>query len=318
MNNPSSRPTAPNLAAAELSLGTRFASGAYGEGVVGAGHPFPVPAKRELVSPYPKVGPAEPEASRDPGVSLIIPAYNEEDRIGRSLDGYIPVLESRPAPYEVIVVADGTDRTAEIARGYELRGVRLLRSDERMGKGGAILAGLRRARYDVVGFTDADGSLSSADFAKLVDIIWSSRLECVIASRWVNGSRWVRKEPLPKRVASRGFNLLVRGLLQLPVHDTQCGAKFFRGQLVDKLLEHVAVTNFTTDVGFLFHARRCGAQITEVPITWDHDPRSHFRLGPMIPVMFLTLLGIRVMNLPLSRFIPESLVRRLASRLGVV
>lgn len=318
MNIPNSRPNAPNLATADLSLGTRFASAAYGEGVIRAGYPFPAPAKRELISPYSEVGPHGLGATREAGVSLIIPAYNEEDRIVRSLDAYIPVLESRPAPYEVIVVVDGSDRTAEIARGYEHRGVRLLRVDERMGKGGAILAGLRQARYDVVGFTDADGSLSPADFAKLVDIICSSRLECVIASRWVNGSRWVRKEPLPKRVASRGFNLLVRGLLLLPVRDTQCGAKFFRGELVDKLLEHVAVTNFTTDVGFLFHARRCGAQITEVPITWDHDPRSHFQLGPMIPVMFLTLLGIRLMNLPLSRFIPEPLVRRVASRLGVV
>lgn len=256
-------------------------------------------------------------STRPLGVSLVIPAYNEEDRIVRSLDGYLPVLESSFRPYEVIVVADGSDRTADIARGYESRGVRVLQGDERMGKGGAILEGLRASRFDVVGFTDADGSLSPADFSKLVDLVWRSSFDCVIASRWVKGSRWIRKEPLVKRVASRGFNLLVRALLRLPVRDSQCGAKFFRGRLVDRLLRHVAVTNFTTDVGFLFHAQRCGARITEVGITWDHDPRTHFKLGAMIPVMFLSLMGIRIMNLPLGRFIPPRFVKSLSTKLGV-
>ena len=317
MNNLESHPNAPGPATADVGLGARCASAAYGEGVIDARWPFSTPTKREFVNQYPSVGSTRPEPTREPGVSLIIPAYNEEERIRRSLEGYIPVLECHDVPYEVIVVVDGSDRTAEIARGYEPRGVRVLRIDERMGKGGAILAGLRHARYDVVGFADADGSLSPADFKRLLEIMSNSTLDCVIASRWVKGSHWIRKEPLAKRIASRGFNLLVRGLLRLPVRDTQCGAKFFRSALVEKLLEHVAVTNFTTDVGFLFHARRCGARITEVPITWDHDPRSHFRLGPMIPVMFLTVLGIRVMNLPVGRYIPEQFVRRISRSIGI-
>ena len=273
---------------------------------------------RRYPAPNARIPPSEIGATRrPPGVSLVIPAYNEQDRLVQALEQYLPVLEASNLPYEVIVVADGSDRTAEIARRYEARAVQVLPAEVRLGKGGAILLGFRHSKYDVVGFTDSDGSLSSSDFSRMIGMMCNSTLDCVIGSRRLKGSRWIHKEPLSRRVASRGFNVLVRALLSLPVRDTQCGAKLFRGAIVDRLLRHVVVTNFTTDVGILFHVRRSGGTITEFPVTWDHDPRSHFRLGPMIPVMLSTVIGIRIMNLPIGKYVPQRLVRRFVREFGV-
>jgi hypothetical protein len=181
-----------------------------------------------------------------------------------------------------------------------------------------MLAGFRQTRYDIVGYVDADGSLSSSDLAKMIEVISGTECECVIASRWMPESKWIRKEPLQKRIASRGFNLLIRGLLRLNVSDTQCGAKLYRGRLIDQLLSQVVVTNLTTDVGFLFHAQESGARIREVPVTWDNDPRSRFKLGIMVPIMLITVLGIRTMNSSLGKYVPYALVARFQRLLGSI
>jgi dolichol-phosphate mannosyltransferase len=248
------------------------------------------------------------------GVSIVIPAYNEESRIGLALETYIPALESIDRPFEVIVVTDGTDRTPEVVRSFADRGVSVVVSANKLGKGGALLLGFQRARCRVVGFVDADGSLGPDDLLELIKR--TSQSDCVIASRWLPGSRWINREPLLTRFSSRAFNVLVRGILGVPVFDTQCGAKFFKADLLHRVLPGVTVTNMTIDVGLLFHVKRAGVRIEEVPVTWNHDKRSRFRLGVMIATMFITLLGIRVMNLGLSRIIPKWVVTIFSQTIG--
>ena len=252
------------------------------------------------------------------GVSLILPAYNEQARIGSTLDKYLPALEFCTRQFEIIVVVDGSDKTAEVARHYRNQGVRVVQEDHKLGKGGAILNGFRQAQFDAVGYVDADGSLMPSDLTCIVRSILDPGTDCVVASRWIPGSRWLHREPLTKMLAGRVFNLLVRSLLQVPVRDTQCGAKFYRRNVIDRLLSQVSVTNLTTDVGFLFHAHKNGARIYEVPVTWDDDPRSRFHLTTMIPIMFLTVIGIRLMNLPLGRYVPKSLVHKFQQFLGSI
>lgn len=250
------------------------------------------------------------------GVSLIIPAYNEAHRISPTIEKYLDVLKSIGLPFEIIVVADGTDHTVDLVQDFCSSGVKSLRVGHKLGKGGAILHGFKNAQFSVKGYADADGSLSAKDLHEMITTILNSDYDCVIASRWVPGSVWLRKEPLSKRIASRGFNVLVRALLRLPVRDTQCGAKLYRAAIVDKLLGKVTVTNLTSDVGFLFHAYKGGARIFEVPVSWDDDPRSRFHLGTMIPVMLATVLGIRVMNLPTAKYVPKQFVARFQALLG--
>lgn len=248
------------------------------------------------------------------GLSLVIPAYNEEKRIGRTLSAYIPVLDSLGIPFEVLVVIDGKDQTEKVVSSFASRGVRHVRSPTRLGKGGALLTGFRNSRYSIIGYVDADGSLSAKDLSKL--IFATADADCVIGSRWAVGSEWGRREPLSRQFASRAYNLFVRGVLGLAVNDTQCGAKFYRRALLEALLQRVTVSNLTVDTGFLFHTKALGKLIHEVPVEWSHDNRSRFRLATMIPLMFLTVVGIRVMNSPLKGVVPSAAIDFFYRRLG--
>jgi glycosyltransferase involved in cell wall biosynthesis len=250
-----------------------------------------------------------------PGVSIVIPAWNEEDRLERTLERYLPALESGAIPFEVIVVADGVgDRTAEVAASYAKRQVRVLRFPSKLGKGGAVIAGLREAQYEYVGYLDADGPISpKAMYGLLGDL---AVVDCVVASRWVRGSSGVRTEPLFNRMAGRAWNFLTRSLLFLPLRDTQCGAKFFRRSVIRPLLKTVTLTNRAFDVDFLYHVRKAGHAIREVPVDWTHDQDSRMPIARAIPVMFVSLLGVRLMNTPVGRRVPHRLVRWFVSEFG--
>lgn len=249
------------------------------------------------------------------GVSIVIPAWNEEDRLRRTLDRYLPALQERGTPFEIVVVADGVlDRTAEVARQYSERGVRLLQFHEKLGKGGAVLAGLKASRYEYVGYLDADGPVPASEVFRMLEALRGC--DGVVASRWVRGARIVRSEPRFNLLAGRIWNFLVRSLLFLPLQDTQCGAKFFRRSVVVPALAAVALTNRAFDVDLLYHLRKDGHDVREVPVTWAHDPDTRMPIGKAIPVMFLSLLGVRVMNLPIARRIPHRWVRAFLDKWG--
>ncbi|MGH9918207.1 MAG: glycosyltransferase, partial [Nitrososphaerales archaeon] len=243
------------------------------------------------------------------GLSIIIPAWNEEDRLPKTLDRYLPALEARGEPFEIIVVSDGdADRTAEVARRYEPRGVRVLEFQTKLGKGGAVLTGMREARYDCVGYLDADGPIPPAELLRLVSHL--DHCDGVVASRWLRGSRVLRKEPLPNRIAGRVWNLLTRSLLFLNIRDTQCGAKFFRTSVVMPALGAIALTNRAFDIDLLYHLNKDGLNLREVPVTWSHDPNTRMPIAKAIPIMFVSLIGVRLMNLPISHRVPQEWVQR--------
>lgn len=231
------------------------------------------------------------------GVSVIIPAWNEESRLPRALDQYVRLLEASTRPFEVIVVADGvTDRTVEVAREFEARGVRVLRFDHKLGKGGAILEGFRRARYDSVGFIDADAPVTPVNVAYLLSQLATS--DAAIASRWIGKGVEHQRESFARRLLSRTWNLLTRSILRLEIHDTQCGAKFFRRDPLTSILNKVALTNWAFDASLLFHFQRSGYRIREVPVNWTDDPATKMQLARAIPAMFLSVIGIRLMSVP--------------------
>ena len=243
-----------------------------------------------------------------PGISVVIPAWNEEARLGRTLDRFLPALESRGEPFEVIIVVDGVrDRTAEVARSYEARHVRVLQFPGKLGKGGAVLVGLKAAQYEYVGYLDADGPIPPTEMYRLLDAL--KECDCAVASRWVRGAQILRHEPLFNRIAGRAWNVLVRSLLFLPVRDTQCGAKFFRRSVLVPSLRAVSLTNRAFDVVILYHMRKQGRSIREVPVAWKHDVDTRMPIGQAVPVMFLSLIGARVMNTPVGRRVPRRLVQ---------
>jgi glycosyltransferase involved in cell wall biosynthesis len=231
------------------------------------------------------------------GVSLIIPAWNEERRLPSALDQYIPLLEGNQLPFEVIVVADGvTDKTVEVATNYSGRGVRVLHFETKLGKGGAIIEGFKNARYELVGFLDADAPITAQDLALMLSILSSA--DAAIASRWLSGSDGELNQPISRILLSRTWNLLVRGVLGLSVYDSQCGAKFFRREAVLKVLPQVTLTNWAFDVSLLFHLTHAGLKVEEVPVSWRVDFETKMRLEKAVPAMFLSLIGIRLMSVP--------------------
>lgn len=242
-----------------------------------------------------------------PGISIVIPAWNEEDRLARTLDRYLPALERHGEPFEVIVVADGArDRTAEVAAQYSERHVRVLRFPNKLGKGGAVFAGMRVARYEYIGYLDADGPISPDEMYWMTGYLRD--VDCVVASRWTLGSSGRGAEPLFNRVAGRAWNFLTRSLLFLPLRDTQAGAKFFTSGLVRSLLRTVTLTNRAFDVDLLYHIRKGGLRVKELPVNWAHDPQTRMPIARAIPIMFVSLLGVRVMNSPVGRRVPRKVV----------
>lgn len=251
------------------------------------------------------------------GLSIVIPAWNEEDRLRRTLDRFLPTLESRGDPFEIIVVSDGNlDRTAAVAQSFASRGVRILRFAHKLGKGGAILAGIREARYEYTGYLDADGPIAPDQVYRMVDAL--RECDCVVASRWTRGSVVLAAEPLSNRIMGRGWSFLVRSLMFLPLRDTQCGAKFFKRSVVLPLLRTVTLTNRAFDVDFLYHIRKAGGTLREEPVRWTHDSDTRMPIGKAVPIMFLSLLGMRVMNLPISRHIPDSWVAPFQKKWGAI
>ena len=239
------------------------------------------------------------------GVSIIIPAYNEKDRIKSTLEKYVPVIKSFNLPYEIIVVIDGQDGTENVIKDYT--NLKYYKSAYRLGKGGAVKKGLSMAKYEYIGYLDADGSLDPKNLVELLQQIQTNK--CVIASRYLKQSKWINKEPFFNRFVSRGFNILINLVLKLKVKDTQCGAKFFRMEALQKILPQIQVSNRTFDISILYHFKRNGYTIKEIPVTWNHDSNSRMPIKAAIISMFFTLLAIKLMNSRIRDYVPEFLFR---------
>jgi dolichol-phosphate mannosyltransferase len=230
------------------------------------------------------------------GISLLVPAWNEERRLAGALDRYLTILDQMGRPFEVLVVCDGvTDRTAEIARGYGHRGVRVHEFPTRLGKGGAVVAGMAMAKYDTVGYLDADSPVTGDDIRRLVDSI--ATVDAAIGSRRLKGSVFMSNVPFGRRIFRVGFNVMTRSVLGLRVHDTQCGAKFFRRSSLVQVLPRVRLRGWAFDAAILFELNRDQRSIEEVPVTWNYDNDSKLPLAQQVPLMLLSIASIRFLSL---------------------
>lgn len=220
--------------------------------------------------------------------TLVIPAYDEEARIGS-------LLEETPGfPGDLIFVCDGTDDTPTVigafAGDHPSLSIRCLTFPSRLGKGGAIVAGVREASTPCVGYMDADGSASFSEMERLFNHLRT--VDGAIGSRWVPGSVLTVRQGLWRRIESRLFNLLVRVLFGLDYRDTQCGAKVFRREALESVLPHLRSTRFEFDVELLWRLRQEGYRVEEVPITWENRSESKVTIPDTIG-MLLGMLRLR-------------------------
>lgn len=234
-------------------------------------------------------------------LSIVIPAYNEEQRMGATLDAY---LRTFPSSTEFILVPNGcTDGTVALAETYQQThpNVRLHVIPEAVGKAVAVRSGLAMAKGDIVGYLDADGSTSPAEFQRLVAAVGNA--EGAIASRWAPGAV-VQNRGFNRTLASLAFAAIVKILFWLPYRDTQCGAKIFTHTLLQKILPHAHSRRMSFDVELLLLARRARATLVEVPTHWIDRSRSAI-LGTPVQLfrtslsMFGALLLLRLRFLPL-------------------
>ena len=179
--------------------------------------------------------------------TLVIPAYNEEKRI-RSLLEDLSGFRG-----DLIFVCDGTDATPAVigafAAAHPSLSIRCLTFPVRLGKGGGVVAGIREASTRYVGYMDADGSTSLSEMERLFDCLATA--DGAIGSRWLPGSVMTVRQGLRRRAESRLFNLVVRLLFGLGYRDTQCGAKVFRREALDRVLPSIRSTGFEFDVELL-------------------------------------------------------------------
>ncbi len=212
-------------------------------------------------------------------LSIVVPAYNEGARLGKSLRAVVTYLKDYAPEAEVIVVDDGsTDDTAAAAKA-ELAGAKQLRTSvisyqSNLGKGRAVRLGLLASRGDIALFTDADLSTPITETPKLIDPIRSGECDLAFGSRALDRSLIGVHQPWRREQGGRVFNLAVRLATGLPFWDTQCGFKAFRMSTCRPIVEGATIDRFGFDVELLYVAYRAGLRLREIPVRWDHAEGS--------------------------------------------
>jgi dolichyl-phosphate beta-glucosyltransferase len=211
-------------------------------------------------------------------LSVIIPAYNEEDRLLETLTATASFFNSKfPENYEILVVDDGsTDKTAQVANSFSQQNnqiVQVLNYGGNRGKGYAVRYGMLRGKGDWRLFCDADLSTPVEEFDVLVNAMSATNAQIGIGSRPLKQSQLLVRQPLWREMLGRGFNKVVQ--LAVPgIDDTQCGFKLFSAAASQDIFSKCRLDGFAFDVESLYVARKIGYNIAEVPIRWAHKEGS--------------------------------------------
>lgn len=238
-----------------------------------------------------------PGRSRE--LSVIIPAFNEEDRLPAYLERVLRYLRDSGADCEVIVVDDGSlDRTAELVQAMmgENPELEILRLPANRGKGCAVRTGMLRATGKVRLFTDADGATPIEELARLRDVM-EQGADIAVASRTIRDTGSVVRYRVHRKVIGSVFNAIVRFMAVRGVSDTQCGFKLFTGESADDIFAYQTVDGFGFDVEVLFIARERGYRVVEVPVNWADVAGSKVSLFRDSLLMLRDVLRVRLNSL---------------------
>ena len=214
-----------------------------------------------------------------PPFSLVVPAFNEADRIGNSLRECLRYLQTISPESELIVVNDGsTDATSQVVRevfaGTSSIFTRLLEHSPNRGKGAAVREGLLAATREIGLFSNADLSTPIEEAPRLIEPIAAGTLDIAFGSRALDRSLIGRRQPWRRDLGGRVFNLIVRLATGLPFWDTQCGFKAFRLDIFRPILETAKTDGFGFDVELLYLARKANLRMREIPVRWNHHEGS--------------------------------------------
>jgi dolichyl-phosphate beta-glucosyltransferase len=206
-------------------------------------------------------------------LSVVIPAFNEKQRIVPTIGAFAAHLSRTRLAWELIVADDGsTDDTVALVEMLDHANVRVLAAERNEGKGAAVRRGVLAARGDVILFADADCSTPVSELGGLAAAI-AAGADVAVGSRNQTGARVEHRSAL-RSLLTRGLQQIVRLGLGLPVKDTQCGFKLFTTDAARSLFRSQTVLGFSFDLEILYLAARKGLRVTEVPVRWYDAPGS--------------------------------------------
>lgn len=234
-------------------------------------------------------------------ISVVIPAYNEAQRLEPTLRSIVAYFRARRRTTEIIVVDDGSrDQTADLVvrLARELPEIRLIRLDTNRGKGHAVRTGMLDTRGALALFADADGATPISEFGRLEAAIQAGA-DIAIGSRALHSDDVHVQARAHRRIIGRIFHLLVRTLTVRGLRDTQCGFKLLTDRATHDLFPRMRMDGFSFDVELLLAARRRGYKIAEIPVNWNHIPGSRVNLifdslrmaGDLVRIRTRALLG---------------------------
>lgn len=236
--------------------------------------------------------------------TIIIPAYNEEEVIGRQLEEVGSYISSNRLNWSVIVSVDGNDDTGKIVSSYSEKYpfVSMVRSSERGGKGAAIKRVLEGLNSEYVILMDADGSLALQTIVNSLNLLNDS--DGLIFSRYFKHN----SIPFVRRFLSRGFNILVRAALGINIKDTQSGYKVFRTKPFVSAMKKVGSTNTFWDVALLYYMNENKTRIREIEARYDHREESKFHPVGEVLGQGISLFAFRLRHSRFYRYVPKEFV----------
>ena len=243
-------------------------------------------------------------SAQEPTLLILVPAYNEEQRIEPVLRGYAQYFQQEyRGKFQIVVVLNGCrDNTLGVVQrvAKEFPTVSALEFKEPIGKGGALIEGLRLAALgDYIGYVDADGASPPAAFHALMKRM--NEADCVVGSRWLKGAVLHQAQPWLRQFVSRSFHLIVEILFWMNIRDTQCPCKVMRRECVEKIHSSLRIADLAFDVNLLVSLRRAGFRVLEVPTEWTDQAGSKVTasLFRSSLAMFLSVVRIRLIYSPL-------------------
>lgn len=231
-------------------------------------------------------------------LSIVIPAYNEEKRIGLTLERVVPYFKQvRKNSFEIIVVDDGSsDQTVRVvAKSLQETFYRLIENGRNRGKGYSVRQGMLAAQGQVILFTDADLSTPIEEFEKLAQAL-DGQYDVAIGSRSVPGSDIRVRQNFLRELMGKTFNFIARRLSFGEFHDSQCGFKAFTHDAAKAIFSKQKLDGFCFDAEILFLAERMGFQVKEVGVRWENSPQSKVRIVNDSIQMLMDLFRIRLLH----------------------
>ena len=242
-------------------------------------------------------------------LAIVIPAHNEEKRIGNTLREYIPYFTNqiklgKIKSFKIIVVVNAcSDNTLGVVNPYAGKFLEIL-NFVKGGKGFAVIEGFKHAiknNYSIVGFVDADMSTRPDEFNRIIHSLGDA--DGVIASRYLPGARLSPPNTLIRMTASRVYNFFIRAMLFIPFRDTQCGAKIFRREALIRIVPLIGMTQWAFDIELLYLLHVYRFKIKETATVWSNKDYSKIDFWKSGPWMALAIVRLRMLHSPFKKMV---------------